>query len=79
MTSEKLMYGWYSEKQKTMNIRYNLNYNTGHPISNIYIDFKGNQVEITQVCSRKNDFNINFFDDGRFVGLVVDWHKSIYV
>ena len=78
MASEKLLYGWYSEKQKSMNIRNNLDSNTRRPISNIYIDFKGNEVEITQVCPRKNDFNIGFFDDGKFVGLVTEWHKSVY-
>ena len=79
MDTQNIYHGWYSKKQKK--IIDNITYNDGkqHPISNIYLDKYGNEVEVTMVSQEKyHRANKYYLDDIEYKGLLTKWIRSIY-
>ena len=79
--TNKQMHGWYSEKQKDnakrmiKNNRHNKRY-TKLTTSCIYLNAKGQEVEVTEVTSTKN--NDSNFDDKEYLGILTKFVRGIY-
>ena len=54
------------------------NDDTKHPTSNIYLNEEGKMVEITEICNKKESYNLKSFPDAEYRGIVVKWVKAIY-
>ena len=79
MSNNKILHGWYSNKQKNQS-KPRLHNDTGkkQPRSNIYLTENGEEVEVTEVCSEKDNYNTKTFTDAIYKGRVVKWIRSIY-
>ena len=72
-----LKHAWFSEKAK-YSLYKNLQSddNKKSPISHIYLDKDGNEVEVTTVGEQK-DFKY-LWDDKVYIGIVTTWIRNIY-
>ena len=69
-------HAWFSYKQKYHRVPWEKSEKKKHSKSNIYLDFDGNEVEVTCVCK-----NINYkcgWDDLKYVGKVKEWARGVY-
>lgn len=79
-----IFHGWYSEKQKKANGNkkysiFSFNKNKNKPISHIYHNSKGEEIEVTFVSRDLNHgTNENIFDDIQYKGMFVKWVRNIY-
>ena len=71
-------YGWFSVTQKKMRNDVKDVHDTKRPISNIYRDFVGNEVEITCVSKYKEYDKNSPITDLKFVGRVKEWVRGVY-
>lgn len=78
MSQTELKHGWYSEIQKNKKSKIMYNDDTKHPTSNIYLNEDGKMVEITEICNKKESYNLKSFPDAEYRGIVVKWVKAIY-
>tara|TARA_Y100000996_G_C22299993_1_gene551732 strand:+ start:286 stop:603 length:318 start_codon:yes stop_codon:yes gene_type:complete len=72
-------HAWFSPTQKkcTLDI-YKLS-NNKSPLSSIYLDFDGNEVEVTYVSKNINSINNTSWDDFKYVGKVKKWVRGIFI
>ena len=71
----KILYGWYSEKQKSV-IKKQENEREGDRYSShIYLDTSGNEVEVTEV-SKSPHYGSNF-KDVIHIGIITRWIRNI--
>ena len=73
MSESKIMHGWYSNKQKNVSVKGD----EKRTKSNIYLTDKGKEVEVTEVCKVKDNYNIKAFTDAIYMGKVVKWVRSV--
>ena len=79
--TNKQMHGWYSEKQKVSiekmvnNNKHNKQY-TKHTTTCIYLNAKGQEVEVTEVTSTKN--NDSNFDDKEYLGILTKFVRGVF-
>lgn len=78
MTEYEIKHGWYSKLQQE--VKKNIIYKSDRKgtLSNIYLTDEGIEVEVTEICKEKDDFNIKSFPDAIYKGKVIKWIKSIY-
>ena len=80
------MHGWFSQKQKEIKndqIRLDILSEKPKPIpipiSNIYLNNKGDEVEVTMVSSNKeHGANTYYLDDIEYIGLLSKWVRCVY-
>ena len=81
-TTNETLHGWYSEKQKKANgdNKYTFNsFNKTTPVSHIYINSKGEEIEVTLVSKNLNHgSNEKVFDDIKYRGKFIEWVRNIY-
>ena len=81
-TTNEIFHCWYSEKQKKAkgDNKYNINsFNKTNPISHIYVNSKGEEIEVTVVSKTLNHGdNETVFDDMKYKGMVVKWVRNMY-
>lgn len=71
----KTLYGWYSEKQKSVIKKLeNKGEDEGYS-SHIYLDTSGNEVEVTEV-SKSPQYGSNF-KDVIHIGIITKWIRNI--
>ncbi len=76
------LHAWFSKKQKENKMKFVTYYKGSYsssgpsPISNLWLNEKGEKVEITTV-SKTLDHGCNF-DDFEYKGIVTEWVSSIY-
>ena len=71
-------YGWFSSIMKN-NARILSNRNKSkRTISNIYMDFVGNEVEVTCVSQNQDSFKDSYIKDLKYVGKVKEWVRGVY-
>lgn len=75
-----ILHAWFSEKQKNQNINVNNRINKRNkPVSNIYLNASGKEIEITSVSETEDHgLNTDYFDDIKYLGTVTEWVRSIY-
>jgi len=78
MSQTEMKHGWYSEIQKNNKSGIMYNDDKKRPTSNIYLTENGNMVEVTEVCSEKENYNLKSFPDAEYRGKVVKWVRAIY-
>jgi hypothetical protein len=74
INKEKEMYAWFSQIQKDRLYKYN----QYTPHTNIYKTNDGREVEVTEICSYKDNHKERF-NDSIYLGKVVKWlriHKQ---
>ena len=81
-TPKEIFHGWFSEKQKKAkgDNKHNLfTNNKTNPISHIYHNSKGEEIEVTVVSKDLNHgANENVFDDMKYKGMLIKWVGNIY-
>ena len=75
-----ILHAWFSEKQKNQKINHNNRINERNkPVSNIYLNTSGKEIEITSVSETEDHgLNTDYFDDIKYLGTVTEWVRSIY-
>lgn len=75
-----ILHAWFSEKQKNQQINHNNRINERNkPVSNIYLNASGKEIEITSVSKTEDHgLNTDCFDDIKYLGTVTEWVRSIY-
>ena len=73
--NNEILYGWFSYTQKKNNIQISYFNLKPRPISNIYLDINGKEVEVTEVKASKD---ISAYEDAKCVGICIKWVRSIY-
>tara|TARA_B100001769_G_C21797768_1_gene434531 strand:+ start:203 stop:457 length:255 start_codon:yes stop_codon:yes gene_type:complete len=75
----EIQYGYYSEKQKNLRFKNTGSQRGRYPMSNIYLDQQGNEIEITEVSKKSPEEFDKRFDDVIYVGIVTKWVRSIFL
>jgi hypothetical protein len=73
-----IKYGYYSEKQKNLRFNVTRSQRGRYPMSNIYLDPQGNEIEVTEVSKKTPEEFGKRFDDVKYVGIVTKWVSSIF-
>ena len=74
-SEDQTWHAYFSQKQKDTNPGQNWK-GVKQPISNIYLNENGEEVEITEVSTKVKSSRL--FNDMIYRGIVVKWHYSIY-
>tara|TARA_B100001540_G_C15448347_1_gene479949 strand:- start:180 stop:416 length:237 start_codon:yes stop_codon:yes gene_type:complete len=73
---DNILHGWFSQTQKKYISQVTpLQSTEKTPISNIYLNIDGKEVEVTEV---KHSKDICVFEDAEYVGICIKWVRSIY-
>jgi hypothetical protein len=73
----KIDYGYFSEKQKNLRGEVTRPQRGRYQLSSIYLNSKGEEVEVTEVSKKSpQKFTIRF-DDMKYIGVVTKWVRSI--
>tara|TARA_Y100000816_G_C25842425_1_gene440208 strand:- start:282 stop:533 length:252 start_codon:yes stop_codon:yes gene_type:complete len=78
---EEIKHAFYSETQKKNISRFTIMEGVKEsktPISSVYLNVKGEQIEVTEICPIKDETHKERFNDSVYKGVVVKWYKSIY-
>ena len=75
--TKEIEYGYYSEKQKNRRINTIRSQRGRYPTSSVYLNQKGEEIEVTEVTKKSPEEFESRFDDMKYVGVVTKWVRSI--
>jgi len=76
--TKEIEYGYYSEKQKNQRCNALRSQRGRYPTSSIYLNIKGEEIEITEVSKKSLEELDSGWDDIKYVGVVTKWVRSIF-
>lgn len=76
--TKEIQYGYYSEKQKNLRFNVTRSQRGRYPMSNIYLDQQGNEIEVTEVSKKSPEELDSGWDDIKYVGVVTKWVRGIF-
>jgi len=76
--TKEIQYGYYSEKQKNQRCNAIRTQRGRYPISSVYLNSKGEEIEVTEVTKKSPEELDSGWDDIIYVGVVTKWVRSIF-